>query len=306
MSIKPVLLDLAAGNVHRPSTVDVIDRAFASQVMQPAALAVVVDDDGRVLAVSRPEPPYEMALPGGHVESGESPVRAAARELAEETGIRGMTRSLGSGWSHLGDIVSPTDGRKVSVFRAHGWTGTASALEPNTRIAWMTPDDLLAQSVLYRSSVKELMAMGAFAPRTPMERRVARMKARRSMNVSMISAEKRKSLPEAKFALPGTRKYPIDTAARTRNAAARLEQAKKAGRISDADYAEAKGRIAAAAKRFGIDSQYNESDNSFAAQAHAQVHVRVDGLAHGGSIHVRHMTDGSTVVVFPPIRVEDV
>ena len=116
----------------------------------------------------------------------------------------------------------------------------------------------------------------------------------------MISADKRNSLPEGKFALPSQRKYPIDTAARTRNAAARLEQAKKAGRISDADYSSAKGKIAAAAKKFGIESQYNEGD-----KPRANVHVRVDGLAHGGSIHVRHMKDGDVEVRFPPLSLRE-
>jgi hypothetical protein len=75
--------------------------------------------------------------------------------------------------------------------------------------------------------------------------------------VELISAEKRKGLPTSSFALPEQKKYPIDTAARTRNAAARLEQAKAAGKIGGGDYTKAKKRIAAAAKKFGIDSKFN-------------------------------------------------
>jgi hypothetical protein len=77
-----------------------------------------------------------------------------------------------------------------------------------------------------------------------------------TQQVNAISAAKRKALPTDRFALPSKRKYPVDTAARTRNAAARLEQAKKAGKVSDADYAAAKSKIAAAAKKFGIASEY--------------------------------------------------
>lgn len=69
-----------------------------------------------------------------------------------------------------------------------------------------------------------------------------------------ITAAKRKALPTDKFALPSKRAYPIDTAARTRNAAARLEQNK--GDLSEAEYAEAKKNIARASKRFGIKSEY--------------------------------------------------
>lgn len=74
----------------------------------------------------------------------------------------------------------------------------------------------------------------------------------------LIDAETRKSLPTDRFALPEERKYPIDTAARVRNAAARLEQQKDS--MSSEKYSKARARIAAAAKRFGIDSEYNKKE----------------------------------------------
>lgn len=53
-----------------------------------AALAVVIRD-GHVLLVRRRNPPDAglWGFPGGHVEPGETALAAAARELAEETGV---------------------------------------------------------------------------------------------------------------------------------------------------------------------------------------------------------------------------
>jgi 8-oxo-dGTP diphosphatase len=47
--------------------------------------------DGRraLLLVERKWPPYGWALPGGHVDAGESVEQAAVRELLEETGLHG-------------------------------------------------------------------------------------------------------------------------------------------------------------------------------------------------------------------------
>jgi 8-oxo-dGTP pyrophosphatase MutT (NUDIX family) len=55
--------------------------------MRRAAVVVVPSGDGRVLAVSRPTPPWRYAFPGGTVEPGEGYEQAARRELLEETGL---------------------------------------------------------------------------------------------------------------------------------------------------------------------------------------------------------------------------
>lgn len=119
-----------------------------------AAICIVRDAQGRVLCVSRPEPPHELAIPGGLVDPGETPDVAAIRELAEECGV------TIDGVESLGDTTSPTDGRTVYVYEATGWRGDPSALESGTSIGWLTPQELLAQAQLYRATVRELMSAG--------------------------------------------------------------------------------------------------------------------------------------------------
>jgi ADP-ribose pyrophosphatase YjhB (NUDIX family) len=62
----------------------------------PAATAVITDPAGRILLVLRNREPGrdQWALPGGFVETGESPAEAACRELEEETGLRASDPAL--------------------------------------------------------------------------------------------------------------------------------------------------------------------------------------------------------------------
>jgi ADP-ribose pyrophosphatase YjhB (NUDIX family) len=62
----------------------------------PAACVVLVDDHNRLLLVKRGVAPKQgmWCLPGGFVECGETPERAALRELQEETGLTGRINSL--------------------------------------------------------------------------------------------------------------------------------------------------------------------------------------------------------------------
>ena len=54
----------------------------------PAATGLILDGDNRILLVLRAREPgkNEWGLPGGFVETDESPIEAARRELMEETG----------------------------------------------------------------------------------------------------------------------------------------------------------------------------------------------------------------------------
>ena len=67
---------------------------------------VCVDRDGRLLLIKRKWEPFagKWALPGGYVDEGEESRYAAARELAEETGV----------------VVSPADLVFIGKFDAVG------------------------------------------------------------------------------------------------------------------------------------------------------------------------------------------
>jgi len=119
--------------------------------MRPAAIGLVWDDRGRLLAISRPEPPHEMALPGGEIEVGETAERAFIREVDEETGVRVRRPKL------LGVLRAP-DGRPVTVFESREWSGFAFPKEyPGDVVAWMWPADLIAQAVRYRLQLLQIL-----------------------------------------------------------------------------------------------------------------------------------------------------
>jgi 8-oxo-dGTP diphosphatase len=97
-----------------------------------------------ILLVRRLRPPFqeEWALPGGFVDEGESPERAARRELQEETGLRVRElRQIGA----FGEPGRDPRGWTVSV-AFWGWTrgdeGTPRAADDAEELAWWPTDAL--------------------------------------------------------------------------------------------------------------------------------------------------------------------
>ncbi len=59
------------------------------------ARAIIFNDDGKLLMIERHKNgEHYFVLPGGHVEEGESPQRAAVREVAEETSLSVVVEKL--------------------------------------------------------------------------------------------------------------------------------------------------------------------------------------------------------------------
>ena len=65
----------------------------------------------------------------------------------------------------------------------------------------------------------------------------------------MIRAATRRRLPRSKFGLPGSRKYPVDTKARARNAKARATQMVKKGKLSKSSAAKIRRKANARLRR---------------------------------------------------------
>jgi ADP-ribose pyrophosphatase YjhB (NUDIX family) len=72
------------------------ERLFIYENPIPAATGIVLDDAGRILLIRRNSQPGKnlWALPGGFIETKESPADAAAREIQEECGITPREPSL--------------------------------------------------------------------------------------------------------------------------------------------------------------------------------------------------------------------
>ena len=120
------------------------DRRRPSRPFVAASLACF--RDGRVLLARRGTPPFEnlWTLPGGMIEPGETAAEAAARELAEETGVTAEVAGL----AEVVEIIERGPGGAVErhvVILAHAgrWRAGEAATGPEAReVAWVRPDDV--------------------------------------------------------------------------------------------------------------------------------------------------------------------
>lgn len=117
--------------------------------------AVVRDEHGRLLLVRRGHEPAigRWSLPGGRIEPGETPARAAAREVREETGLE----------VEIGELLQTVDlwgGYRVHDFAATVRGGQLRAGDDASDVRWCTPDEVTLLD-LSTGLLEELRRMGA-------------------------------------------------------------------------------------------------------------------------------------------------
>lgn len=210
-----------------------------------AAIVVVDNGNGCVLSVSRRPQLDDLGFPGGMVEPGEAPAYAAARELWEETGVEvRVLRKV------LEAPASDDSSRTVHVYAASAddtnILGIPQAVpEPNTRVCWVLPSEMLNPSNTFASFAREHYGQlfGHLHPRVTMN--------------------------DAKHTLAD-----LKDAAAVRRAAAALQQKKST--MSPARYKAERSRIAAASKRVGV----KKGQNSF--RIHVRADLAPGGQLHVG------------------------
>ncbi len=105
--------------------------------------AIIRNSEGKILLIDRINPPYGWAGPAGHVDPGETPVKAIAREVAEEVGLK---------ISNIKEIIHEYvpwnncrnhQGHDWFVYGAGEWSGNLQAQENEVKNAkWISPDEL--------------------------------------------------------------------------------------------------------------------------------------------------------------------
>lgn len=130
-------LELAQSQLDNYKTVDV---EWKARTLPKAACVLVLNEDGKILSVSRRGASLEYGLPGGKVDSGELYVEAAVRELSEETGLYLTHHDVIM--VHAGD---DGHGYYVTTFMCERTVRSSDVrqVESDMAVNWITPAELL-------------------------------------------------------------------------------------------------------------------------------------------------------------------
>ena len=101
-----------------------------------AVTALLYNEDGEILSVSRKTDHNDFGLPGGRVEEGETDEQALIREVKEETGLE---------ISDLRSYFEREDGEYIATTYLANYTGTISSVE-NAVVKWTNFEEILRGS----------------------------------------------------------------------------------------------------------------------------------------------------------------
>lgn len=113
-----------------------------------AAVAIIMRN-GRILSVSRGHDVKNWALPGGHVERGETLPETMGRELREETGV---LADMHLQWRSLGTILTDT-GTRCTYFLPHGRLHFPRAMRSvpfEGYVKWKLPEEMMTPECIFR------------------------------------------------------------------------------------------------------------------------------------------------------------
>lgn len=117
--------------------------------------SIIVNDERKILLLRRTASddrrPNEWDIPGGHVDEGELPPEAAARETAEEAGIQVEVRDLVLVYA-MTEV--PKDGLSVTwlFHRGHTAESDVTLSEEHSEFQWVSLDEALTMITYHRQN----------------------------------------------------------------------------------------------------------------------------------------------------------